>query len=99
MPTTSWLARNVTLSTACANARSRAAATPQARPTAGRPVAHEPSAPAKVAVSIMPSRLMLRTPARSLTSSPVPARMSGIESRRDEPKKTAICSSVIPAPS
>ena len=58
-------------------------------PAIGLPVAQEPTAAAKAPESIMPSMLMLRTPARSLTSSPVPASSSGTASRSDEPTKTA----------
>jgi hypothetical protein len=63
----------------------------------GLPVAQAPTAAAKAPVSIMPSMLMLRTPARSLTSSPVPARRRGTARRSDEPTKTANSSQVMRA--
>src|SRR5271155_55467 len=67
-------------------------------PSMGSPVAQEPTAAANAAVSIMPSMLMLRTPARSLTISPIPASNSGVARRMDEPRKTANSSQVISAP-
>ena len=43
----------------------------------------------------MPSMLMLRTPARSETISPIPASSSGVASRIEEPRNTANSSQVI----
>ena len=89
MPVTIWFARSVTLRNACSAATGATATTPMTRPISGLPVAHAPTAAAKAPVSIMPSRLMLSTPARSLTSSPMPASSSGAARRIDEPTKTA----------
>jgi len=55
-------------------------------------------AAAKADVSIIPSMLMLSTPARSLTISPMPASSSGVARRIDEPRKTANSSQLIAAP-
>ena len=82
MPVTIWFARSVMLSQACSSATGSTASTPISRPSIGLPVAHEPIAPAKAPVSIIPSTLMFSTPARSLTSSPVAASSSGIARRR-----------------
>ena len=61
-------------------------------------MAQEPTAAAKAEVSIMPSMLILSTPARSLTISPMPASSNGVASRIDEPRKTANNSQVMAAP-
>ncbi len=56
-------------------------------PSIGLPVAQAPIAPAKAPISIMPSTLMLSTPARSLTSSPVRREHQGhrqAQARADE---------------
>ena len=99
MPVTIWLARSVMLRQACSNATGSTAATPIASPSIGLPVAQAPIAPAKAPVSIIPSTLMLSTPARSLTSSPVAASSSGIARRRLEPDEhRAAISSVIALP-
>ena len=50
----------------------------------GLPVSQKPIAPTNAPISIMPSRLMLSTPARSLTSSPVAASSIGVARRIDE---------------
>src|SRR5882757_4312782 len=71
---------------------------PISSPSSGSPVAQDPTAAAKAAVSIMPSMLILRTPARSLTISPMPASSSGVASRIEEPRKTANSSQVICPP-
>ena len=57
------------------------------------------TAATKAALSIMPSMPMLSTPARSLTSSPIAAKSSGVASRIDEAMKTAISVSSSCAPS
>src|ERR1700691_5882656 len=98
MPVTIWLARSVLLRTACNNATGATATTPIRRPIAGFPVAQAPPPAPNAPVNIIPSMLMLSTPARSLTSSPVPARKSGTASRTDEPMNTANNSQVM-APS
>ena len=98
MPVTIWLARSVMLSQACSNATGSTASTPMARPSIGLPVAQAPMAPPKAPISIMPSTLMLSTPARSLTSSPVAASTSGMARRMLEPMKTASISSLIVRP-
>src|ERR1700684_3467491 len=98
MPVTIWLARSVLLRTACNSATGATAIMPIRRPIAGLPVAQAPTAAPNAPVNIMPSMLMLSTPARSLTSSPVPARKSGTASRTDEPMNTANNSQVM-APS
>jgi len=71
---------------------------PISSPSKGSPVAHDPTAAAKAEVSIMPSMLILRTPARSLTISPIPASSSGVASRIEEPMKTANSSQLIAVP-
>ena len=46
-------------------------------------------------IGCMPSRLRFNTPARSLSISPVAAKMIGTARRSPEPMNTAICSSII----
>ena len=95
IPVTIWLARSVLLSTACSSATGKTATMPINRPSGGLPVAQAPTAAANAPVSIMPSILIFSTPARSLTSSPVPASNSGTARRNDEPMKTANSSQVM----
>jgi hypothetical protein len=98
MPDTIWLARSVLLSTACNSAIGCTARMPSNSPSSGSPVAQEPTAAAKADVSIIPSMLILSTPARSLTISPMPASSKGVASRIDDPRNTANNSQLMAAP-
>ena len=89
IPTTSWFARTRTLSTACTTASATADATPSSRPMNGLPDSLAPSAPMNAEVNIIPSRLRFRTPACSLTISPVAASTSGVARRSDDATNTA----------
>ena len=94
MPTTNWFARSVTLRIACIHANTRLHATPAMTPAIGLFVSHETSAAVKAELSIIPSRLRFSTPARSLSSSPVPASRIGMARRRPDATNTTNASSI-----
>src|SRR3954468_486630 len=95
MPLTIWFACRLTLSHACSSAIGSTAATAMTRPSSGCPVQSDPIAPAKAPISIIPSRLRLSTPARSLTSSPSALNSIGIARRRLDATNSANRLSVV----
>ncbi len=97
MPVTIWFACSVTLSQAWSKAIGSTAATAMTSPSSGCPVASDPIAPANAPVSIIPSMLRLRTPARSLTSSPRAPNSIGMARRTLEPAKSAASASQLPS--
>src|SRR5581483_5055786 len=75
-----WSAARVTATSAKTSAIARPATAAAATPASGLPDEAAAAAAAKAPTSIMPSRPMLRTPARSTRSSPSAARRIGVAS-------------------
>ena len=78
VPETIWSARSETAKMACTSPRAAPAASPMAMPPIQLDVRSAPQAPKNAPVSIMPSRPMLTTPARSEVTPPSAAKISGV---------------------
>src|SRR6516164_8969689 len=78
-PVATWLTASPSVITAKIRDIRVPAAMPQSAPTMIEPVSHAPAKPHAAPTIIMPSTPRLRTPERSVTSSPVAAIRSGVD--------------------
>src|SRR6516165_4926364 len=78
-PVATWLTASPSVITAKIRDIRVPAAMPQSAPTKIEPVSHAPPKPHAAPTIIMPSTPRLRTPERSVTSSPVAAISSGVD--------------------
>ena len=78
VPETIWSARSVTEKIACSRPITPPAASPMKMPPTQLEVMSAPQAPKNAPVSIIPSRPMLTTPARSDVTPPSAANVSGV---------------------
>src|ERR1700704_5846712 len=83
-PEATWLTARPSVISAKISDSRVPAAIPQMAPTVVDPVSHAPPNPHAAPTIIMPSRPRLRTPDRSVTSSPVAAINSGVDAASTE---------------